>query len=126
MDDGGENAHNRAIRAGAHVCYLDPQGDRAAAPTRFPGTARMGGNPGERQIVDVVTGPLPVRSILPVTGERTIDYARIHLPQRLIPHPEPFHDSRTELLENNVEVVDQPADDLHGPRLFQVKGQRTL
>src|SRR5262249_43660787 len=78
MNYGGQNANQRIVRPAAHVGHLHAQWQR---PVLSP--PRVAGDPRQRQIVKVMSGPITVRSGLPVAGAGTINQAPADRPPSL-------------------------------------------
>ncbi|CAH0307105.1 hypothetical protein SRABI112_04733 [Pseudomonas mediterranea] len=108
-------------RPAGDVRRLDAQRQRAAV-----GTAGMAGQPCQGQVVDIVSGAVPVGAGLAVAGDRHVDEPGIDRLQRLIPKPQSLHHSGTELFQQNVVVSQQPLDHLQRFRLLEVQGQAAL
>ena len=89
----------------------------------MPGVVEVAG---ERDVIDVVTGGIRQRPVLPPAREPPIGQARVALEAHLGPEPQPLHDARPETFDESVRVLDQPQHDLGRARLLQVHGNRTL
>ena len=59
-------------------------------------------------VVDVVARDVPIRSVLSVAGDRTVDDARVDGAHRCIADAESIHDTRPELLDDRVGVAREP------------------
>ena len=116
VDDRGEYAGDRVHGAARDIRDLEIVERRPA----FTAPCRPG-DPGPRQIVDVVARLHREGAVLPVAGDGAVDQPRIHLAQLFIPHAELLHDARSELLDDNVVLHDQLFDRFHRCRLLQVQ-----
>ena len=117
---GGGNAEGSKQGAAAQVGDLHPGQGRAAL------AAAVGEHAVERQVVDVVPGPLRPRPVRAVAGDGAVDEPGIDRLQRREPQAQPVHDPGSEPLQDHVRLCRQPLEDLLALRLFQVQGQRAL
>ena len=117
---GGGNAEGSKQGAAAQVGDLHPGQGRAAL------AAAVGEHAVERQVVDVVPGPLRPRPVRAVAGDGAVDEPGIDRLQRREPQAQPVHDPGSEPLQDHVRLCRQPLENLLALRLFQVQGQRPL
>ncbi|MOA40881.1 hypothetical protein D3C78_1627920 [compost metagenome] len=90
------------------------------------GTAGVTRQPGQGQVVDVMTGAVLVGARLAIAGDRHINQSRIDRLQGFVTQAQTLHDTGAELLEHNVVVLQQRPDHLQRLRLFEVQGEAAL
>ena len=59
-------------------------------------------------------------------GAGTVDDARIPFRERLIAEPKPLHDTRPEVLDDDIGAVDQPQCDFLAARILEIDGDRAF
>ncbi len=118
---GGQDPDRSHQRAAAEVGELDAGLDRRPA-----GLAGQTQDPVQAQIVHVVPGPVAVRPVLAVAGDRAVDQRRIRLAQNLVADAEPLEDAWPEALDHDVGRLRQLQQRLPAPLLLQVQADRAL
>src|SRR6266568_3792995 len=77
-------------------------------------------------VVDVVSGAIRVRPVLPVAGDRAIHEARIDRGERVVARAEFRHGAGTEPLDQDFGAFCKPQEHLASLRLLQVEADRAL
>ncbi|MNS69547.1 hypothetical protein D3C72_1028630 [compost metagenome] len=73
-----------------------------------------------------MTGAVLVGARLAIAGDRHINQSRIDRLQGFVTQAQTLHDTRTELLEHNVVVLQQRPDHLQRLRLLEIQGEAAL
>jgi hypothetical protein len=92
-------------------------------PVRRPLQAE---NAGARQIIEVVPRAERERAVLPVSGQRAHDEARVSRPQHGVPEAQPIEHARAELLEQDVRAIDEAQHGVLRALLLQVEARASL
>ncbi len=121
VDHRRQHAHHRMAGTAGDVRHLERHRRRAGGLA-----AVVGGHAGDRQIVQIVAGPVPVGPVLAVAGNRAVDQPRVDRLKVFVAHAQAVHDPGAELLDDNVVLGHQPPDDLLAFRLLQIHGDRPL
>ncbi|MNI53182.1 hypothetical protein D3C73_1080030 [compost metagenome] len=87
------------------------------------GIARL---PRQREVIDVMTGAIPVGARLPVPGDGHVDQLGVDCLQRLITQAQSLHHTGAKLLQDNVVVLHQSLDDLQCLGLLEVERKAAL
>jgi len=121
LHHGGKQADHTMQRATGQVGQLHAKRQRTKVLT--PGVA---GDTGQRQVVDIVAGAIPVRSALAVTGDRHVDQPRVDRLERLIADAQLVHHSGSKLLEHDVVLAHQLPDYLDRLGTLEIEGDAAL
>ena len=117
----GEYAHRRRERAAEQVGDLEVRHHRCA-----PLGADLLADARVADVVDVVAGAQRVGTVLPVTGDRAIDDARVDRIDRRVAHAELVHHTRTKALDDDIGVFGEPQEHVAPRRGLEVQAQRAL
>ena len=98
----------------------------AAGHRRSVGLAGQPEDPVQAEVVDVVAGPVPVRPILAVAGDRAVDEPGVLLAQPLVSDAEAVHHARAKRFEQHVDVADQPQQHFLAGWRLQIDPDRAL
>ena len=97
-DERGEDRDHR-VHAAAGAVADGRAGQRRAAVGVAAGAVEVAA---DREVVEVVAGPLRVRAVLAVAGGRAVDDAGVHRVHRLVADAEPVDDAGPEALDHDV------------------------
>src|SRR5947208_14490818 len=75
---------------------------------------------------DFVAGEVLVRTVLAVSGERTIDQLRVPHRETVVVGAEAGHDTGAELLDDDVGATHEPTEDFLSFGGFEVDGEGTF
>ena len=115
----GEYAHDGGKRAAEQVGDLEIRHHRLAVAR-----ADLVQHAGIADIVDVVAGSHRVRPVLAVTGDSTVDDARVDRRHRIVVDAELLHDPGAEAFDDDIGALGQSQEDLPAAGLLQVLSQR--
>ena len=73
------------------------------------------------QIIDIMPDPIPVRAILSITGDGTINDAGIDLFYGFISDTQPVHDTGSKPFQQDVRLPNQPEENLLSFRCLQIE-----
>ena len=84
------------------------------------------GETGQRLDEQVLAGPPDVRAVLAVADAGAVHEPRVPLRERLVAQPEPLHDARPEVLDDDVGLVDQAKRDVDAVGRLEVEDDAAL
>ena len=121
MDHRGQNRDHGPVGAGSQVGDLGAGEGWAVLPG-----AGVGHEPRKGQVVYVVPGLVPQRTVLAVTAEGAVDERGVDRGEGLVTKPQLFHDPGPELLDDHVVLLQELVDYFHPHRMLQVQGHGAL
>lgn len=121
LHHGREQADHAMQRAAGQVGQLHAKRQWPAVAT--PGVA---GDPGQRQVVDVMPRAVTVWPALPVTRDRHIDQPWVDRLERGIADAQLVHHTGAKLFEHDVVLTDQALDHLDRLGAFEIEGDAAL